>query len=275
MRFSKYHGTGNDFVMVEDLDGVARPLAGVVAAVCDRHLGVGADGLIRIVRGDARGRPGRGLLHGLLQRRRPARGDVRQRHPLPGQVRLRPRAHRRDRARRRHPRRVEAAVAWTSTRRPARCGPSRWTWATPDARAGQGADDGRRARRAVRAGAVRRGRPDVDGVGRLHGQPPPGAVPRGRRRPRGDGRGRHRAHDRAPPGLPEPHQRRVRRGARRVRASGSASGSAASARRWPAGPARARRWSPPRWAGSPGARRRSRSPAACCRWSGATTTGCS
>jgi diaminopimelate epimerase len=48
--FSKYQGTGNDFVMVVDLDD-ARPLAPEeVAALCDRRTGVGADGVIRLVR---------------------------------------------------------------------------------------------------------------------------------------------------------------------------------------------------------------------------------
>jgi diaminopimelate epimerase len=50
-RIWKYHGTGNDFVMLEDLDD-RRPLtAELVAALCDRHLGVGADGAIRVTRG--------------------------------------------------------------------------------------------------------------------------------------------------------------------------------------------------------------------------------
>jgi len=52
MRFAKYHGTGNDFLLVQDLDD-ATPLSGeLIAALCDRHRGVGADGLIRIVRGE-------------------------------------------------------------------------------------------------------------------------------------------------------------------------------------------------------------------------------
>src|SRR5207302_9195731 len=50
MRFSKYHGTGNDFVMVEDLAGSLELSPALIAALCDRHRGVGADGLIRIVR---------------------------------------------------------------------------------------------------------------------------------------------------------------------------------------------------------------------------------
>jgi diaminopimelate epimerase len=52
MRFIKYQGTGNDFVMVVDLDD-ARPLeADLVAALCDRRQGVGADGVIRLVRAE-------------------------------------------------------------------------------------------------------------------------------------------------------------------------------------------------------------------------------
>ena len=50
MRFSKYHGTGNDFVLVEDLEDLRRPDQRLIEALCDRRRGVGADGLIRIVR---------------------------------------------------------------------------------------------------------------------------------------------------------------------------------------------------------------------------------
>ncbi|TMK86194.1 MAG: diaminopimelate epimerase [Actinobacteria bacterium] len=51
MRFAKYHGTGNDFVLVEDLDGQLSLDPSVIAGLCDRRFGVGADGLIRVVRG--------------------------------------------------------------------------------------------------------------------------------------------------------------------------------------------------------------------------------
>jgi diaminopimelate epimerase len=51
MRITKYHGTGNDFVFVEDLDDRAPVGPALIRALCDRHRGVGADGLIRIVRG--------------------------------------------------------------------------------------------------------------------------------------------------------------------------------------------------------------------------------
>ena len=51
LRVWKYHGTGNDFVMLEDLQD-ERPLTGeLVAALCDRHTGVGGDGVIRVTRG--------------------------------------------------------------------------------------------------------------------------------------------------------------------------------------------------------------------------------
>jgi diaminopimelate epimerase len=48
MRFAKYHGTGNDFVLVEDMDDQLHLDREAIAALCDRHRGVGGDGLIRI-----------------------------------------------------------------------------------------------------------------------------------------------------------------------------------------------------------------------------------
>ncbi|MDQ4005625.1 MAG: diaminopimelate epimerase [Actinomycetota bacterium] len=52
MRFSKYHGTGNDFVMIDDLGDDLTLSPALVAALCDRHRGVGADGVIRIAPSD-------------------------------------------------------------------------------------------------------------------------------------------------------------------------------------------------------------------------------
>ncbi|HEY1158886.1 MAG TPA: diaminopimelate epimerase, partial [Arthrobacter sp.] len=49
LRFSKGHGTGNDFVLVADPDGTHAIGADQAAALCDRHRGIGADGLIRAV----------------------------------------------------------------------------------------------------------------------------------------------------------------------------------------------------------------------------------
>ena len=51
MEFVKAHGTGNDFVVVEDLGDRYKLSAEFVRAVCDRHFGVGGDGVIRIAPG--------------------------------------------------------------------------------------------------------------------------------------------------------------------------------------------------------------------------------
>lgn len=51
MEFVKAHGTGNDFVVVEDLIDRYRLTPELVRAVCDRHFGIGADGMIRIAPG--------------------------------------------------------------------------------------------------------------------------------------------------------------------------------------------------------------------------------
>lgn len=48
--FSKGHGTGNDFVVISDPDGALELTDDQVAVLCDRHFGIGADGLLRVVR---------------------------------------------------------------------------------------------------------------------------------------------------------------------------------------------------------------------------------
>ncbi len=52
MRVLKGHGTGNDFVVVPDLDGALELTPALVRALCDRHTGIGADGVLRIVRSE-------------------------------------------------------------------------------------------------------------------------------------------------------------------------------------------------------------------------------
>jgi diaminopimelate epimerase len=46
--FTKIHGTGNDFIMIDDLSREIDLSADQVAWLCDRHFGVGADGVILI-----------------------------------------------------------------------------------------------------------------------------------------------------------------------------------------------------------------------------------
>jgi len=52
LRFTKGHGTGNDFVLIADPEGRLRLEPEQIAALCDRHFGIGADGLIRAVRSE-------------------------------------------------------------------------------------------------------------------------------------------------------------------------------------------------------------------------------
>jgi diaminopimelate epimerase len=46
--FVKGHGTENDFILLPDPEGSLDITAGQVRALCDRHAGIGADGIIRI-----------------------------------------------------------------------------------------------------------------------------------------------------------------------------------------------------------------------------------
>lgn len=50
IHFTKGHGTGNDFVLFADPDGVVDLSPAQLAAIADRHFGVGGDGVIRAVR---------------------------------------------------------------------------------------------------------------------------------------------------------------------------------------------------------------------------------
>lgn len=50
LNFTKGHGTGNDFVFFADPDGEIELTPIQIAAIADRHFGVGADGVIRAVR---------------------------------------------------------------------------------------------------------------------------------------------------------------------------------------------------------------------------------
>lgn len=50
MHVLKGHGTQNDFVVIPDLDGAIQLTPALVRALCDRRGGVGADGVLRVVR---------------------------------------------------------------------------------------------------------------------------------------------------------------------------------------------------------------------------------
>ncbi|MFE9242263.1 diaminopimelate epimerase [Nocardiopsis sp. NPDC006938] len=55
MRFAKAHGTENDFVILPDPDGELQLTEETVRSLCDRRSGIGADGVLRVVRTRALG----------------------------------------------------------------------------------------------------------------------------------------------------------------------------------------------------------------------------
>ena len=46
INFSKYNGAGNDFILIDDRDNLINDNKSLISYLCDRHFGVGADGLI-------------------------------------------------------------------------------------------------------------------------------------------------------------------------------------------------------------------------------------
>ncbi|MDD3193956.1 MAG: diaminopimelate epimerase [Oscillospiraceae bacterium] len=48
LSLSKYHGCGNDFMILREKDAAGYDLNALIPAVCDRHTGIGADGLILV-----------------------------------------------------------------------------------------------------------------------------------------------------------------------------------------------------------------------------------
>lgn len=46
--FAKYEGAGNDFILIDNRNGGFLPGADLVARLCDRHFGIGADGLMTL-----------------------------------------------------------------------------------------------------------------------------------------------------------------------------------------------------------------------------------
>ena len=48
--FAKYEGAGNDFILIDNREGGFTPDTELIAALCDRHFGIGADGLMTLAR---------------------------------------------------------------------------------------------------------------------------------------------------------------------------------------------------------------------------------
>ncbi len=52
MEFCKYHGNGNDFVIVNNIKAGISLSSSKISLLCDRHFGIGADGLILVNESD-------------------------------------------------------------------------------------------------------------------------------------------------------------------------------------------------------------------------------
>jgi diaminopimelate epimerase len=55
LSFTKMHGTGNDYIVIADFDDQIELSEAAVQQLCDRHFGIGADCLVRIVRSSGSG----------------------------------------------------------------------------------------------------------------------------------------------------------------------------------------------------------------------------
>ena len=55
LAFTKMHGLGNDFIVIEDLEADITLDESQVIALCDRHRGIGADGIMLLRRGITKG----------------------------------------------------------------------------------------------------------------------------------------------------------------------------------------------------------------------------
>ena len=53
LHFYKYQGTGNDFMIVDNREGLIQLSNKQVALLCDRHFGIGADGLMLLNKHDS------------------------------------------------------------------------------------------------------------------------------------------------------------------------------------------------------------------------------
>src|SRR5207302_10432111 len=51
LRFTKMNGAGNDFVMIDNRAGNVRLEPEQIVRICDRHRGVGADGILLLEKG--------------------------------------------------------------------------------------------------------------------------------------------------------------------------------------------------------------------------------
>ena len=63
MEFTKLQGTGNDFILINQSNKqtaeILKKYSEAAQKLCDRHYGIGADGLITVLRHPSDGKPNR------------------------------------------------------------------------------------------------------------------------------------------------------------------------------------------------------------------------
>ena len=52
MNFTKLQGAGNDFILIEEASGASQNWSQMAKSICDRHFGVGADGMLLLLPSD-------------------------------------------------------------------------------------------------------------------------------------------------------------------------------------------------------------------------------
>ena len=50
--FTKWQGTGNDFVLIDCMNRSEEPYVAAAQDICDRHYGIGADGILLVLPSD-------------------------------------------------------------------------------------------------------------------------------------------------------------------------------------------------------------------------------
>ena len=73
LRFTKMNGAGNDFILIDNRSGAYKFSPQQIAFLCDRHRGVGADGLLLAESPTFQGR----FSDAIFQQRRRGSGNVR------------------------------------------------------------------------------------------------------------------------------------------------------------------------------------------------------
>ena len=54
VKFAKYHGLGNDFILIDNRENGYQLTSGQIQSMCSRHVGIAADGSLEIVKPESK-----------------------------------------------------------------------------------------------------------------------------------------------------------------------------------------------------------------------------